>query len=83
MTAADPQGQVERWLSAFEQALTKGDIATAVSMFDADCYWRDLVSFTWNITTAEGHPAVKDLLDTTLSRIKPSHWQLARVLGCV
>jgi putative flavoprotein involved in K+ transport len=45
-------------------------------MFDADCYWRDLVSFTWNITTAEGHPAVKDLLDHTLSRVKPSHWQI-------
>ena len=63
MSASDPQGQAEHWLNAFDQALKQGDIATAVTLFEADCYWRDLVSFTWNITTAEGQPAVKDLLD--------------------
>ena len=76
MTASDPQSQAQGWLSAFEKALSSNNIAAAVAMFEADCYWRDLVSFTWNITTAEGQASVTDLLNSTLSKVKPSHWQV-------
>ena len=74
MTASDPQSQAQGWLSAFEQALSSNNIAAAVAMFESDCYWRDLVSFTWNITTAEGQASVTDLLNSTLPKVKPSHW---------
>ena len=74
MTASDPQSQAQGWLSAFEKALSSNNIAAAVAMFESDCYWRDLVSFTWNITTAEGQASVTDLLNSTLSKVKPSHW---------
>ena len=65
MTASDPQSQAQGWLSAFEKALSSNNIAAAVAMFESDCYWRDLVSFTWNITTAEGQASVTDLLNST------------------
>ncbi|MDH5538918.1 MAG: NAD(P)/FAD-dependent oxidoreductase [Rhizobacter sp.] len=64
------------WLAAFGAALEKRDIASAVALFDEDCYWRDLVSFTWNIKTAEGKPAIRELLDATLAATRPSAWAL-------
>ena len=43
------------WLSAFAKAVNAGDVAGATAMFDdAECFWRDLVFFTWNLKTAEG-----------------------------
>ena len=45
-------------------------------MFTADCYWRDLVSFTWNIKTLEGQDQVGDMLSAQLAHIEPSQWEL-------
>jgi putative flavoprotein involved in K+ transport len=44
----------KKWLIEFDAALQKQDIDKAVDMFHAESYWRDLVSFTWNLKTAEG-----------------------------
>ena len=59
------------WLSAFQQALTSRDIDAAAAMFADDGYWRDIVSFTWNITTVEGPSGVTDLLRATLDQVDP------------
>lgn len=69
--------QMEDVLSRFGDALAQGNIEDAVSMFQADCYWRDLVSFTWNLRTMEGHDAVRDMLTAQLSMANPSGWQIA------
>ena len=34
----------------------------AAGLFGAASFWRDLVAFTWNITTVEGRDGVRDLL---------------------
>lgn len=75
-STSTPSGQVENWLAAFDQALISGDIQSAAAMFGAESYWRDLVSFTWNITTVEGPQGVADLLRATLAPTQPLHWQL-------
>jgi putative flavoprotein involved in K+ transport len=67
---------VTSWLSAFDAALTAGDAAAAADLFTEDCFWRDLIAFTWNITTAEGRPAVIDLLEETLPRVQPRDWRI-------
>jgi putative flavoprotein involved in K+ transport len=54
--------EVERWLSRFDEALTRGDSAGAAELFGQDSYWRDLVAFTWNITTVEGQAGVRDIV---------------------
>ena len=54
-------------LSDFGRALEAGDIAAATALFQDDCYWRDLVSFTWNITTCEGKAAIADMLTARLA----------------
>jgi len=42
---------VTRWLADFERTLTARDIDGVGGLFVDDCYWRDLVAFTWNIIT--------------------------------
>ena len=61
----DAAVRVDEWLSAFQDALTAGDADAAAALFGAESYWRDLVAFSWNITTVEGPEGVADLLRTT------------------
>ena len=61
---------------AIGAALEKGDIASALTHFDDDCYWRDLVAFTWNIRTQEGHEAVRDMLTARQTETGASNFQL-------
>ncbi|MEP1962276.1 NAD(P)-binding domain-containing protein [Tateyamaria sp.] len=67
----------QTFLDAFGEALSKGNIAAACDMFEDDCYWRDLVSFTWNIKTAEGKDQISDMLSHQLAATKPSGWKIA------
>ena len=76
-----PRAEVERWLAAFQQALTAGDVEGAAALFAPDSFWRDLVSFTWNIVTVEGPDGVRDLLASTLGGVAPRGFTVAGELG--
>ncbi|WP_448628533.1 flavin-containing monooxygenase [Geodermatophilus sp. URMC 64] len=67
-----PQQRAETWLSGLEDALRARDVARAAGMFAATSFWRDLVSFTWNITTVENRAGVTELLTETLERTDPT-----------
>jgi ketosteroid isomerase-like protein len=67
---------VTAWLSTFEAALSKSDARAATALFADECYWRDLVSFTWNIITLEGRAAIESMLAETLATVKPSNWKI-------
>ncbi|MEM7535761.1 MAG: NAD(P)/FAD-dependent oxidoreductase [Chloroflexota bacterium] len=71
-----PNQQVTDWLAQLDTALTNADLDAATSLFADECYWRDLVAFTWNIKTMEGQDAIKAMLATTLPGTQPSGWQL-------
>jgi putative flavoprotein involved in K+ transport len=75
--AVQPAAEVEQWLSRFEDALTAGDSAAAAELFAGESFWRDLVSFTWNIKTVEGPEGVRDMLDHTLGHVKPRGFRTA------
>ena len=66
------QAGVTSWLSAFEDALVSRDVERAAALFLPQCFWRDLVAFSWNLTTAEGPEGVADLLRSTLDGTDPS-----------
>jgi putative flavoprotein involved in K+ transport len=70
--AQDPQSRVSSWLAAFESALTARDVAAAADLFAPVSFWRDLVAFSWNITTVENRDGVTDLLRHTLDATDPS-----------
>ena len=63
--------RVNTWLADFEEALAARDIDRAAGLFAPTSFWRDLVSFTWNITTVEGRDGITDLLQSTLDSTAP------------
>lgn len=68
--------RVIAWLDRFEGALRAGDAAGAAELFAETCFWRDLVAFTWNITTLEGRGAIRDMLQAQLSAVSPGSFTL-------
>jgi len=77
MLDASSDTEISNVLGALDKALSSGDLAAAVNQFQDDCYWRDLVSFTWNIKTMEGKDAIRDMLNAQLSSVAPSNWRIA------
>ncbi len=71
-----PTDVMTGWLDAFGAALEAGDIDAAVELFGTESYWRDLVSFTWNIKTVEGRDGVRDMLEHTLADVAPSNFTI-------
>jgi hypothetical protein len=53
----------------------------AAGLFATASYWRDLVSFTWNLKTVENPDGVTDLLTHNLDRVAPSEFELSRSGG--
>ncbi|TPL94106.1 NAD(P)/FAD-dependent oxidoreductase [Mesorhizobium sp. B2-3-12] len=72
-----PSKQAAAWLQSLAQALEAGDVSAASNLFVDDCYWRDLLTFTWNVTTMEGREAIAAMLKATLAATKPTAWQLS------
>src|SRR5882762_8569010 len=70
-------GQVSHWLQGFGAALARNDIRAAANFFGYDCYWRDLLAFTWTIKTFEGPDEITAMLAATLNSTQPSGWALA------
>ena len=69
-------GEVSKILDSFEQALTANDIDAVLEHFVDECFWRDLVSFTWNIKTMESKEDIRGMLQAQLSSVSPSDWSI-------
>ena len=77
LATLSPQERVDAWLADFESALAARDIERVVSKFVVDSFWRDLVAFTWNIKTVEGHEGIADMLSARLADTDPSGFRTA------
>ena len=60
------------WLADFTSVLERNDVEAAVALFAPDCYWRDLIAFTWNICTQEGPEAIRAMLNARLADTRPA-----------
>ncbi len=69
---------VENWLAAFQNALAARDGGALKSLFVADSYWRDVLSFTWGIETVEGADAVAESLQACAPRVRPYGFEIDR-----
>jgi len=69
-----PTVQVSSWLADFGTAVSDADFGRATSMFGDESYWRDLVSFTWNLKTAEGPQQIQAMLEATMPSANPSNF---------
>jgi putative flavoprotein involved in K+ transport len=76
MSEASPTADVSAWLASFGTALERGDVAVAADHFEEEGFWRDLVSFTWNIRTLEGRDEIAAMLEATLTSVQPSGWAI-------
>lgn len=74
---------VQSILSRLGQALERGDTEAALSQFAADSYWRDLLTFTWNIKTMEGPEQIRRMLSDCISRTQPRNWRIQQGEGVV
>jgi putative flavoprotein involved in K+ transport len=72
----DLTNSVDDWVAAFQQALLDGDVGAVGDLFADDCYWRDLVAFTWNIATMQGRDEIAAMLNEVLSTVRPSNWRV-------
>jgi putative flavoprotein involved in K+ transport len=77
MLDTTPHARAQAFLSKFETALAAQDVEAAALLFAPECYWRDLVAFTWNIKTVEGRDEVREMLRACLPSVKPRNWTLA------
>lgn len=68
--------QAAQWLATLDHALAQTDIPAALALFADECYWRDLLAFTWNIVTMESRDEIRDMLATTLAATQPTNWIL-------
>lgn len=68
--------KIQNVLSALDRALANRKLDEALELFTEDCYWRDLVAFTWNIKTVEGRAEIRDMLEQRLDDVRPGDWTI-------
>ena len=61
-SAAERHRIAESWLSAFSELLKAREYDRVARMMHADCYWRDLLTFSWDFKTLHGVDEVKSWL---------------------
>ena len=69
----------KKWLSDFETSLKSGNFNAVTALFADECYWRDLVSFTWNLKTLEGKDEILSMLNSCLKDVEIKHFNLQEV----
>jgi putative flavoprotein involved in K+ transport len=66
-----------RWLAHFADALTRRDATSLTKLFAPDSHWRDVLAFTWNMTTVSGANAIGDNLLQHAAMVTPANIRLA------
>jgi putative flavoprotein involved in K+ transport len=77
MSNADAYQRAAAWLRDLEAALARADMPAVLALFaDEECFWRDMVAFTWNIKTMEGKGEIAAFLSATLASTVPSGFRI-------
>ncbi|MFZ9947808.1 MAG: hypothetical protein ACO3FN_12165, partial [Vulcanococcus sp.] len=74
--ASSPTAAAEAWLGSFAEALSSGDSQAVLALFGPECFWRDLVAFTWNLRTEEGPEAIAAMLAARLADVAAHAFEL-------
>ena len=67
---------LEALLGRLNTALGNKDVDAVAALFQDECYWRDLVLFTWNLRTLEGRDQIRDMLRRQLEQVEPVRFNL-------
>ena len=71
-----PNKKLADLIETLSGALARRDVKAVVGLFQDECYWRDLVAFTWNIKTMEGREQIRDMLESQLAATAPTSFAL-------
>ena len=71
---------INDWLVKFEKSIKEKDIDAILDLFDKETYWRDLISFTWNIITLESKEDISLMLNKTIDKINPENFKIQEML---
>ena len=64
------------WLASFSQSLGQGDGEAVAALFADDCYWRDLVAFSWTLVTVQGRAQVADMAGKVWQSAVGASWRI-------
>lgn len=64
------------WLATFADAMKSGSAGGVADLFLDECYWRDLVAFSWTIITLEGKDAVRRFAMAAIRQGPEMKWRL-------
>jgi len=71
---SDARSAIQNWLDNFDKALSAGNAKAVATLFEGEGFWRDLVSFTWNIKTMEGASQIESMVSACHEQVKPTNW---------
>ena len=74
--ALKPRQATEAWLASFEAALRTGDASQIGALFHEDCYWRDVLAFTWHLSSAQGRGPIGTALAAAQERTDARHFHV-------
>jgi putative flavoprotein involved in K+ transport len=63
---------VPEWVAGFGAAVSAPEGADWSTLFGEECYWRDLLAFTWDIATIEGRAGVAAMAGKQARLLKPT-----------
>ena len=64
------------WLGALSDALSNGDQTKLEFLFQQDSHWRDVLAFTWHLTTVNGASKVAAALCGAQLEIKATRFEI-------
>ena len=65
------------WLNAFESAIAAKDMSAVDGLFISDSHWRDLVAFTWSVSTFNGHREINSAFQKFFLPANPKNIHLS------
>jgi hypothetical protein len=69
-------GSAESWLSDFSAGLSAADAGAIAALFHPDSHWRDLLAFTWHISTVSGPENIANALADRAAGLKPQSFSI-------
>lgn len=64
-----PESTVDKWLKAFESALSSGSGHNLAPLIHEDGWWRDQIAVDWDLHTRRGIKSIIDFVDPRLAKV--------------
>lgn len=66
--AIDPGSVARLWLKNLQERISQGNLADVSDLFIDDCWWRDILGLSWDITTKHGRDEISRYLQSQAAK---------------